>query len=218
VPNTDQGNGNQGQEPGAGNQGQGQEPGSQQDQNGKPGQEPGGQQGGSGTADISTMSEADLRAYAAKVQKDAEDARREAASYRTRATTAEQKVTEAERASMTEAQRVQADLEAANGRAQTLEAQVRDLTTGAATREALSAAGAINAMTAFKTLDLTKVETDDQGVPKPESLAAAIAGLKTSDPYLFRRGATTDAGAGGGQGGAPEGGSSINDFLRGNRG
>ena len=218
MPEGNQGNGGQGQEPGTQTQGQGQEPGSQQDQkNGGQGQEPGGQQGGNGPADISTMSEAELRSYAERLQKDAGQARQEAATYRTQYQTAQQKVTEAERASMTEAQRVQADLEAAQTRAQELEAKVKDLTVGATARDALSQAGAFNPQTALRTLDLSAVETDADGNPTKESLEAAISKLKASDPYLFRRTATADAGAGGGQGGAPEGGTSINDFVRGRR-
>lgn len=215
-PEADQGNGSQGQESGTNTQGQGQESSSQQGQNGGQGQESnGGQQSGNGPADISTMSEADLRTYAAKLQKDAGEARTEAANYRTQYQTAQQKITEAERAQMTEAQRVQADLEAAQARAQELETTVRDLTVGASAREALAQAGAINAMTAFRTLDLSQVERNADGTPKKESLTAAISALKTSDPYLFRRTANADAGAGTGTGGAPEGGTSINDFVRG---
>lgn len=210
------GDGGTGQESGGQNQGQGQESASQQGQNGGQGQESnGGQQGGNGPADISTMKPEELATYAAKLQKDAEEARREAANYRTRATTAEGKITEQERASMTEAQRIQADLEAAQSARQELETRVRDLTVGATAREALASAGALNAMTAFKTLDLSQVETGPDGTPKADQLQAAITALKTSDPYLFKRNASADAGAGGGA--APEGGSSINDFLRGRR-
>lgn len=209
------GDGGTGQESGGQNQGQGQESASQQGQNGGQGQESGGQQGGNGPADISTMKPEELATYAAKLQKDAEEARREAANYRTQFQSAQQKVTEQERASMTEAQRIQADLEAAQSARQELETKVRDLTVGATAREALASAGALNALTAFKTLDLSQVETGPDGTPKADQLQAAITALKTSDPYLFKRTASADAGAGGG--GAPEGGTSINDFVRGRR-
>lgn len=214
----DQGNGNQGQEPGTGTQGQGQEPASQQGQNGGTGQEPGGQGSqDSGPADISKMSPEELATYAAKLQKDAQEARQEAGKYRTTAQSLQEKVTEAERAKLTEAERVQADLEAAQTKAQELETKVRDLTVGASAREALAKAGALNAMTAFKTLDLSQVETGPDGTPKADQLQEAIAALKASDPYLFRRTATADAGAG--AGGSPDGGgSSINDFVRGRTG
>lgn len=199
--------GGSGQEPGA-NGGPGQEPGAD---TGKPGQEPGAD---SGKVDIATMSEADLRTYAAKVAKDAEDARREAANYRTRATSAEGKVTEAERSAMTEAQRIQSDLQTAQQENQGLKDQVRDLTVGASAREALAGAGALNAMTAFKTLDLSGVETGPDGQPKADQLQAAITKLKQSDPYLFRRNASADAGNGGGDQ-APQGSQGINDYIRG---
>jgi hypothetical protein len=209
-----QGNGGTGQESGTGTQGQGQEPASQQGQQGGTGQEPGQQgEGQNGQADIAKMSPTELASYAAKLQKQAGEARTEAANYRTQYQQAQDKLTEAERAKLSEQERVAADLKTTQERNQTLESQVKDLTTGAATREALAGAGAINAMTAFKTLDLSTVETDDQGTPKAESLALAITKLKASDPYLFRRNATSDAGAG--QQGAPEGATGINDFIRG---
>lgn len=215
ADNGNQGNSNQGQEPGAGTQGQGQEPASQQGQQGNQGQEPGAQAGdGNGLADISTMSEADLRVYAAKVQKDAEEARREAAKHRTSATTYQQQVQEFERSKMSEAQKAQADLEAATTKAQELENQIRDLKVGTVLHDALSHAGALNPATAQKVLDSAAVKLDANGTPTEESVKAAILALKASDPYLFKRTATADAGAGQ-QNGSPEGGSSINDMIRG---
>lgn len=214
ADNGNQGNGSQGQEPGTGTQGQGQEPASQQgQQQGNQGQEPGAQDG-QGQADISTMSEADLRVYAAKVQKDAEEARREAAKHRTTATSAQAKVQEYERNQMSEAQKAQADLEAATAKAQELETQVRDLRVGSVVRDALSQAGALNPATAQKVLDSAAVKLDANGNPTEDSVKAAIQALKTSDPYLFKRTATADAGAGQ-HNGSPEGGSSINDMIRG---
>lgn len=222
MPETDQGNGNQGQEPGAGTQGQGQEPGQQQE----PGQEP-GQQGQQGNGqqqsgqepgsesppDFASMSEADLRSYAAKLHGQAGEARREAANYRTRATAAEQKVTEAERAQMSEQERITSDLTTAQSRVAELEGQVTDLTRGAALRQALSEVGALNPATAFKVgaWDNVKVEGD---VVDLESFKKAEAALRKSDPYLFRRGASADAGEGR-SGGTPETGASINDAIRG---
>lgn len=213
ADNGNQGNSDQGQEPGTGTQGQGQEPASQQDQQGNQGQEPGAQDG-QGLADISKMSETDLRVYAAKVQKDAEEARREAAKHRTTATTAQAKVQEFERNQMSEAQKAQADLEAATAKAQELENQVRDLRVGTVLHDALSQAGALNPATAQKVLDSDAVKLDANGAPTEASVKAAILALKTSDPYLFKRTATADAGAGQ-QNGSPEGGSSINDMIRG---
>ncbi len=232
--NGNQGNGSTGQESGAGNQGTGQESGQQSQQgNGQQtngtGQESGeGQQGGQGQGgtntppDFSTMPESELRTYAARLHQQAGEARQEAAGYRTRATAAEGKVTEAERAAMTEQERVQSDLQQTQGQVQTLteentglKAQVEDLTRGAAVREALAGAGAINAATAFRVGSWDDVKLKEDGSLDLDSFKAAAQKLRTSDPYLFRRGA--DAGAGAGRDSSPEGGDAhgINAALRG---
>lgn len=219
MADSTQGNSGPGQEPPAGTQGQGQEPGQQQGQ--QTGQEPSGQQGqqqsggNQGPADVSAMSPDELRTYAETLQRQAQEARQEAARYRTQLTPLQQQVQEAERARMTEAERVQADLEAERTRATELETQLRDLQVGTVLQTALTQAGALNAATAMKVMG-TDLERDANGAPKPEAVQAAITALKQSDPYLFRRTASADAGAG--QGGAPEGGVSINDFVRGRTG
>lgn len=51
---------------------------------------------------------------------------------------------------------------------------------------ALDASGAHNASRVKAMLDMSKVEIEDDGAIDPESLAAAITALKTSDPYLFK--------------------------------
>lgn len=219
MPPEAEGNGGQGQEPGTGTQGQGQEPGSQQGQNGQ-GQEPGQQSGQQGPADVSKMSPEELQTYAATLQKELGQVRGEAANYRTQFQTAQQAITEAERAKMSDLEKAQADLEAARGETVTerqareaLEAKVEDLTRGSAVREALGQAGALNPATAFKVGEWKGVQLREDGSVEPESFQAAVQALRKSDPYLFRRTASADAGAG--QGGAPEGGPSINDFVRG---
>lgn len=235
-PEADQGNGGQAQEAGAGNQSQGQESGSQQgqqnanQQQGGQGQESGGQQqgnqqgGGAGPEDISKMTPEQLQTYAAKLQKDLGMTRTEAARHRTALQEAQGKLTEAERAKVSDQEKLEADLQAAQStvqeretRIQELESQVEDLTKGASLREALGQAGAINPQTAFKVGTWKDVKVQEDGTVEPESFKAAIQALKASDPYLFRRTAMADAGAGG-NGGAPEGGSSINDFVRGRTG
>lgn len=227
-----QGNGSQGQESGAGNQGQGQESASQDQQGNQSGQQAqgqesgqGGQQGGEQAPDFSTMSEADLRTYAAKLYKDAGQTRTEAARYRTQLQETTGKLTEAERAQMTEQERREADLTAAQAQVQEkdsriteLERTVEDLTKGAAIREALAQAGAINPQTAQKVGDWGAVKLKEDGSLDQASFQAQLTALKTSDSYLFKRGANADAGAGGGGGSAPEAGSSINDMIRGRRG
>lgn len=229
ADNGNQANGSQGQEPGTGSQGQGQEPAQQQGQQDGQGQEPGqSQQGGqqgqqNQPADVSKMTEAELRTYAAKLQTDAQEARQEAARYRTQHQTAQQQLTEAQRAQMTEQERIQADLEAAqtsvqekDNRIQELEGRIEDLTKGAAVRDALAKAGAINAATAFRVGDWSGVKVNEDGTLDTTQAQAAIQALRQSDPYLFRRGANADPGNGIGNG-SPDAGSSINDFVRGNR-
>jgi hypothetical protein len=209
ADNGNTGSGNQGQESGTETPGQSQVEAPQQ--NGSQSQEDGSQ----GLADISKMSETELRTYAAKVQKDAEEARREAAKHRTSAQSLQQKVTEAERAKMSEQEKLQADLDAATAERDELKRQVADYTVGTAVRDALDKSGAINAATAQKVMGM--VELDENGKPRDAALKAAIAELKKTDPYLFKRGGSADAGAGG-NGGAPEGDNSVNDFIRGRTG
>lgn len=231
-----QGNGSQGQESGAGNQGQGQESASQDQQGNQSGQQGQGQESGQGgqqqgqqgqnsdAPDVSSMSEADLRAYAAKLQKDVRESAREAATYRTTAQQAQSKLTEAERAQMTEQERQAADLTAAQQAAEDhkakvaeLERTVEDLTKGAAIREALAQAGALNAATAFKVGDWSGIKLTEDGKLDQTAFQEALGKLRTSDDYLFRRGANANAGAGSGPGSSPEAGSSINDMIRGGR-
>lgn len=226
-----QGNGSQGQESGAGNQGQGQESASQDQQTTGSGQQAQGQESGQGdqqgqgqTPDFSTMSEAELRTYAAKLYKDAGITRTEAAKYRTQLQETTGRLTEAERAQMTEQQRREADLTAAQqavqekeSRVAELERVVEDLTKGAAIREALAQAGAINPQTAQKVGAWDGVKLTEDGKLDDKSFTAVLTALKTSDPYLFRRGASANAGDGQGGGSAPEAGTSINDMIRGRR-
>jgi hypothetical protein len=230
-----QGNSDQGQESGAGNQGQGQESASQDQQGNQSGQQAQGQESGQGgqqqgqqgqstdAPDVTSMSEAELRTYAAKLQKDAGEARRQAATYRTQHQQAQQQLTEAQRAQMTEQQRIEHDLQQAQAsvqerdtQLQALQAQVEDLTRGAAVREALAQAGALNPATAYKVGDWSGVTLREDGTLDSETFKAAVSKLRSSDDYLFRRGASADAGAGT-SGGAPEAGSSINDMIRGGR-
>lgn len=216
---SNQGNG-AGQEPGAGNQGQGQEPASQQGQSGDQGaagQEPGGNGDQGNLTDLTNMTPEQLRTYAATVQKDAVDARREAASYRTQFQDAQGKLTEAERAKMDELDRVKLEAQEAKDALTQAQAQMAELTVGRAVREALAGAQALNPATAAKVLDSSLIVLDD-GKPTEASVKAAISALKTSDPYLFKRGASANAGAGRGPGASPQGGgSAINDMIRGRR-
>lgn len=217
ADNGNQGNGDQGQESGAGSQGQGQAPASQ---NGSQGQESGAGQGNQGkeAPDFAKMSEAELREFASRSYKDLGLTRAEAAKYRTQHQDAQAKLTEAERAKMTEQERLASDLTEAQNRAKELESKVEDLTKGSAIREALTAAGAINPTTAFKVGSWTNVKLDDDGTVNHDSFKAVVDKLRKSDPYLFKRGASADAGAGREQEAAPQGASGgINALIRGGR-
>lgn len=222
ADNGNQGNGDQGQESGTGNGDQGQEPGAGREQNGnqggKPGQESGGGGGGQGKddpPDFGKMTEAELREYATRAHKDLGKVRQEAAQHRTRATNAEAKVSEAERAKMTEQERLETDLATATEENKTLKAQVEDLTRGVAVREALVVAGALNPAAAYKVGNWSGVKLDEDGSVNHDSFKAAVDKLRKSDAYLFRRGASADAGAGREQSATPQGGGGINALIRG---
>lgn len=214
AENGSQGNSDQGQESGASSQGQGQE---SAPQNGNQGQASGADKGkGNDAPDFTKMSEAELREFASRSYKDLGLTRAEAAKYRTQHQEAQAKLTEAERAKMTEAEKVQADLTEAQNRAKELESKVEDLTKGSAVRDALATAGAINPATAFKVGSWGNVKLDDDGTVNHDSFKAVVDKLRKSDPYLFKRGASADAGAGREQEAAPQGASGgINALIRG---
>jgi len=215
ADNGNQGNGEQGQESAAGTEGQGQE---SAPENGNQGQESGAEQQGKETApDFGKMTEAELREFAARTHKELGITRSEAAKHRTAHQQAQAKITEAERAKMSEQERLETDLSAATSRVTELEAQVEDLTRGNAVREALQVAGAINPATAFKVGNWSSVKLDEDGTVNHDSFKAVVDKLRKSDPYLFQRGASADAGAGRGQESAPQGGSGVNALIRGGR-
>lgn len=215
---TDQGNGGQGQEPAGGTPQQGQEPAGQQGQQGQQsqGQEPGGhpQQ-----FDPATIQDPATRAVVEKIIRDAEAARREAAGYRTKATEAETRAQQIARQNETEQERIQREAQERDARLQSLEQENRDLKVGTVLRDKATAAGAFSAQGVW---DLVRargiqVETDDKGTPT--NTDAILAGLKASDPYLFKRAqGGGDAGQGTGAGQAPTGGAGMNDFIRGRAG
>lgn len=196
-PHTEQGAG-QGQEPPA---------------NGTEGQEPGGQATDQApnvqTMDPSTIQDPALRSYVEKVQKDAKEAREEAARYRTRAATAESQVNEFQRQNETAEQAAQREAQEKQERLDALERENRDLKVGTAVRAAATAAKAFNPNLVTDMLQ-AKVTLGEDG--KPTNLDDLLKDLRKSDPYLFRRQANQDAGEGQGEGGSP--GQSMNDRIR----
>lgn len=217
---TDQGNGSQGQEPGAASPQNGQEPTAQQDQQqgqqgaGQQPQE--GQQGHPQQFDPTTIQDPALRAVVEKIVRDAAEARQEAARYRTERTTLQEQVQQFQRQNETEQERVQREADERQQRLEALEAENRTLKVSGVVTAAASAAKAFDPETVL-TLVQDRVELDDKG--KPTNVDDLINQLKQDKPWMFQRtpnGADAGAGQGGGQGtgdGAPAGG--INDLIRG---
>ena len=180
--------------------GQGQESGNQQ------GQQQGGQQ--NGEFDLSTIQDPALRAYLEKVQKDAHEARQEAARYRTERNNFQQQAQTFQRQNETEQERQQREAQEAQERLERLERENRELRVGTALQAAATQAGAFNPALVASMLD-AKVTLDDKG--SPANVQDLLKDLRQSDPYLFKR---TDAngGEGTGQQGQPTG--NMNDAIR----
>lgn len=195
--------GNQGQEPGA-NGGQGQESG-QQNQQGQ--QQTGDQQG----FDFSTIQDPALRAWAEKVDKDAREARQEAARYRNERNQFQTKVSEYERAQETEQERIERERQERENRLQELERENRDLKVRGKVEAAAVAAKAHNPATVVRML-ADQVELDDEGEPK--NLQDLLTSLKESDPYLFKR-TVHNAGDGQEDDGSQGAPSDMNSLIRG---
>jgi hypothetical protein len=202
----DQNGGGQGQESGAATQGQGQEStqGEQQQGQGQ-GQESGASQQQQGTDQgqfsLDAITDPAVRAYVEAQQRQAQEARQEAARYRTeRNTLVQQNETEQERIAR-EATERQERLEA-------LEQENRSLKVGQAIQAAASDAKAFNPVLVAQMLD-AKVTLGDDG--KPTNLQDLLKDLRQSDPYLFKR-ADTNAGEGKDEQSKPTG--SMNDVIR----
>lgn len=198
----------QGQEPGQSGTPEGQESGGGAGQGQEPGQQ-GNQQGPEGV-DLSTIQDPAVKAYLEKIQKDAEEARREAARYRTERNTFQQQAQEYQRQNETDQERQQREAQEAKERLEQLERENRDLKVGTALQQAAEKAKAFNPATVAGLLN-ARVQLDDKGTPT--NLQDLLTELRQSDPYLFRR-TNADAGEGNeGEGNAPAGG--MNDFIRG---
>ncbi len=78
----------------------------------------------------------------------------------------------------------------------------------AALKDAASKMGAANTDTVARLVDIEKIELDEKGEVKAESITAILDGMKTSDPYLFaaQEGDKAADKGGSGTGGAPDNG------------
>lgn len=204
---------------------QGQESGTEQEQNGSTGQESGAggtgqesgtegqqteQQAGEGeqATDFSNIQDPAIRAHLERLDKDAREARQQAARYRTERNAARQTLTEAQRANETAEQTAQREAQEAEQERERLRQENRTLKVGAALTSAATDAKAFNPARVAEMLD-AKVELDDDG--KPTNVAQLLKDLRKSDPYLFKR-ASQDGGEGNGGDGAPTG--TMNDTIR----
>lgn len=186
----------------------GQEP---AEQNGKSGQESGAEQQGSQSTTTDafnpeTIEDPALKAWATKVAKDAEDARKEAAKHRVALRDREAEI---QRQNETEAQRQEREATERQERLDALEKENRDLKVNGAVTKAATDARAYNPATVLGLIG-SKVELDDTGTPK--NLPQLLTDLRKSDPYLFKAG-QADAGEGTSNSGAPTGGG-MNALIR----
>lgn len=200
-----QGQGGQGQESTA-NGGQGQESGATGQSQGQ------GQQGDQGDEfDLSKVQDPAVKSYLEKVQRDAKEAREEAARYRTERNDLKTKVTEHERANETEVQRRERETKERDEETERLRQEVKSLRVGTVVKDAATKARAFNPDVVLRMI-AGSIETGEDG--KPTNVDALLKDLKKSDPYLFRREGSNDAGHGnenGDEGGTPL---NMNDQLR----
>jgi hypothetical protein len=201
--------GSQGQESGTATQGTGQE--STQGVQGGQGQESGtqGNQAQDGQFDFSTIQDPAMRAWAEKVDKDAREARAEAARYRTERNQAVTQAQTLQQQNETDQERQQREANERQQRLEALEQENRTLKVGTAIQKAATDAKAFNPALIASMLD-ARVTLDDQG--NPTNLQDLLRDLRQSDPYLFKR-ADANGGDGGGSENQPTG--SMNDVIRG---
>lgn len=192
----------QGQESGGAGAGQGQESGQQQ------GTQQQGQQGPEGI-DLNTIQDPAVRAYLETVQRQAQEARQEAARYRTERNTFQQQVQTFQQQNESDQERQQREAQEAAERLERLERENRELRVGTAITAAATEAKAFNPALVAQMLD-AKVTLDDKG--NPSNLQDLLRDLRQSDPYLFKR-SDANGGEGTGQEGQPTG--NMNDVIRG---
>lgn len=209
-------NGATGQAPATGTPQAGQAPAATQDQQGQQGTDAGqAPTGDAAKFDPATIQDPALRAWAETQAAELARARGEAAQFRTERAAAQQQVQQFQRQNETAEQQAQRESAERDARYAALEQENRSLKVGTAVQGAAATAKAFNPSLVADMLQ-GRVELDAEG--KPSNVAALLAALKASDPYLF---AVTpqsgDAGAGRGTGSAPgpsSAGESINAALR----
>lgn len=87
-----------------------------------------------------------------------------------------------------------------------LQAQITSDRKTSALKTAALAAGAQNADTIAKLVDMEQIQVGEDGTVNAEAIKAAVDGLKESQPFLFAEGQQTQQPVGNGNGGAPQGG------------
>lgn len=204
-----------GQESTQGSQQQGQESAAndQQGQQGGTGQESGAQ-GGSGAQefDLESITDPALRSYIETQQRQAAEARREAAKYRTTAQEAAAKVQEYQQANETAEQKAEREAQEHQQRLAALEAENKALKIGGQWTTAATAAKALDPAALLVMVGgADKIELDENG--KAANLDALLKDARQQYPWAFSRAANTDAGEGG-QGATGPTGGGINDYIR----
>lgn len=184
----------EGQEP-QGAAGQGQEPAQQSSTEGQ-------------QFDLATITDPNVRAYVETQQRQAREAREEAARFRTERKTLADQVQTYRQQSETEQDRQAREAQEAAERLSTLERENRELRVGTALTAAATEAKAFNPALIVSMLD-AKVVLDEKG--QPTNLKDLLADLRKSDPYLFKR-AESNGGEGTGHNEAPTG--TMNDTIR----
>lgn len=211
APDTTTGGGTTDQASGATDGNQDQASGAQGNQEGQT-----GQASGSGDQfDLSTITDPAVREYVEGVRKSAEEARNQAARYRTERNQTRDQFQQFQQQHETAEQRADRERQerdqqstAERERLETLERENRTLRVTGAIQAA--ATQAFNPALVASML-AERVTLDDQG--QPTNVQDLVAGLRQSDPYLFKR-TGADAGQGNGDGGSPTP-DDMNSIIRG---
>lgn len=147
---------------------------------------------------------------ATRLEAEATEARKEAASYRTRLRTLEAEQQKAAQAGMSEAERTAAQLQAALAHSAELEGRLRAQSVEASASAAAAKLNYRNPELAIRLVDTAALEFDDSG--RPKNVEKLLRELAQREPYLVK-GAGTDFG-GGQQGAAASGEPDMNTLLR----